>query len=178
MGRYFAFVFLLISLVAAAQGKPQKIAVHFSNPAGLISKARMKFEYRFRPGHSILVTAAGYYAFCPGSQETIEYRHYFPKTTRKEVPFFYAKAGIGHGVFVNFDTWYPNTGPGTYFLAGGGIGQHLLIGKKKHFFIDIAEGLKICPVERTPVKERYGVFFYITGPGSVIDLNAHFGWSF
>ena len=69
-----------------------------------------------------------------------------------------------------------DTGPFTYALTGGEMGYHFNMGKKKVFFMDLAFGLKWCQWLTSDPNGGSTQFFYLTGPGSVIDANFHLGF--
>ena len=56
------------------------------------------------------------------------------------------------------------------------MGYHFNMGKKKVFFMDLAFGLKWCQWLTSDPNGGSTQFFYLTGPGSVIDANFHLGF--
>jgi hypothetical protein len=186
----FAFVLavVLFAIPAHAQhnvtSKPnnspgdKKIGIYFSNPISLLSKGRIKIEWRIDQSDALQLSLAGYYAIFPGSQESLEYRRYFRSPGVKSENFIYGKAGLGYNstfqvnLFSNGPDYDPNN-PGNYYLAGAGVGRHFNFGAKEHFFLDLAAGFKYCGTSGHAAQ-----LFYITGPGSTVDIHFHFGWQF
>ncbi len=150
-----------------------QLVLYQSNPLGLISKERLKLEYRFTSGHSIQVGAAFYYSFCPGTQVFAEYRYYAKHEGQTDF-FYYGKTGYGSAED-NSSRKSNASGVFDYALIGGGLGLHIRMGKKSRFLFDLAGGLKTFKIF-TPTTQFDDLgFFIITGPGSIMDINAHFG---
>lgn len=178
------FVISLLAILCCLQGRAQllepRIAVHFSNPLGYLSKVGIKGEFRINPATALLLNFTQYWGFFPGQQAYVEFRRYF-KTNSFAENFIYGKAGGGystyHPVSISIDginnsnTYYD---PGTYFFGGGGVGRHINLGA---FFIDMNLGLKLTAVTapHPPYNEH---IFFSTGPGAIPDLNFHFGFQF
>ena len=171
---YSVVVIVLLSVITAFKVNAQ-VAIHLSNPLGLLSKARIKIEYRLDTRHALLLSTAGYWGWCPGLQGYAEYRNYHFVTRRTEL-FYYGKLGGGAGV--EFGIAHGDTGPFTYALAGAGMGYHFNMGRSQRFFMDLAFGLKGCQQITVAPEGNDLQFFYISGPGSVVDINFHFGFTF
>lgn len=181
MKRSFVILFslLLLSTHADAQHIVPRFAVYFSNPVSLLSKARIKFEYRITGQHALQFSAASYHGFCPGFQTGFEYRNYrLPAGSRRSENFLYAKVGFGNNDVTNYQDRNSILGLGYYNYAGGGIGRHFTLGREGHFFLDLAAGAKLVMASRGISSIDNGFIFYTTGPGSIVDLNLHFGWQF
>ena len=133
----------------------------------------MKLEYRLDNRNAMLLSMAGYWGLCPGVQGYAEYRNYHFVSRNTEM-FYYGKIGGGTGDEHGLDAG--DTGPFTYALTGGGMGYHFNMGKKKVFFMDLAFGLKWCQWLTSDPNGGSTQFFYLTGPGSVIDANFHLGF--
>lgn len=169
------FLFIFISVVGFSE--TPHIAVHLSNPLGMIQKAGFKLEYR--PAQTgLLVFATQYYGSLPdypGTQLGLEGRRYLmQKEGKRSELFFYWKvlggyqrerAAYGEG-FTNH-AFVP---AGYYYGLGGGIGTHINF---NHFFIEFNGGLKAV-LSTT----KQDLPFYATGPGSIIDLHFNLGFQF
>lgn len=163
---------------ANAQHAVPRFGIYFSNPLSLLSKARIKFEYRFTPRDAFQFSLANYHAFCPGYQAALEYRNYHYRPSQKSERFLYGKLGTGYARVEDYDTRSHSSGPGNYNFIGGGMGRHFNLGREGHFFIDVAAGLKLVVASRAVDDIQNGFIFYTTGPGSFFDLNLHLGWQF
>ena len=169
---YSVLVIVLLSAITAFKVNAQ-VAIHLSNPLGLMSKARIKIEYRLDDRNALLLSTTGYWGLCPGLQGYVEYRNYH-FVSRKTELFYYGKLGGGSGEEFGID--HGDTGPFTYALAGAGMGYHFNMGRSQRFFMDLAFGLKGCAkITATPNGDDFQ-FFYLTGPGSVADVNFHLGF--
>lgn len=151
------------------------MAIYQSNPLGLFTKERIKLVYRADDRNSVLLSLTQYWGLRPGFQICTEYRNYQQNTPKTEF-FYYCKGGWGNGNEEGMAGG--QTGPFKYALAGGGVGLHFNLGASKTFFFDMAGGLKAA----IPLSDHCGnfQFFYVSGPGSVVDINIHFGvqlWS-
>jgi hypothetical protein len=169
---------IIISLCTAqmlhAQNIDRSLAFHFSNPLGIASKFRIKAEYRLDVQNAFLVSYTKYWGNFPGYGAGAEYRSYWQTLTDHE-NYVYVKGGLGNVRYRPFSVikdesfYYP---PGNYFYGGAGIGRHWNF---NHFFIDCNLGAKFTGV--TASEGNYNeVLFYLTGPGSVLDLNFHLGY--
>jgi hypothetical protein len=139
---------------------------------GLGTKLRSRIEYRFNRNNSVLFCHTQHYGqLYHGSQFYLAYNRFFNIAEKRE-NFFYLKAGYGRT--------YHNIG--AYVLIGGGLGERMYLGKKKHFFFQYSAGIKISPVISGEVEINSGTGFrglyYIVGPGAVPELNLGFGYSF
>jgi hypothetical protein len=173
------FSLLFFSAQSGAQQVVPRFAVYFSNPISLLSKARIKFEYRVNRQHAIQFSATNYHGFCPGFQTGFEYRNYrVPGSAVRSENFLYAKAGMGNSDVSDYEYRTNRIALGYYNYVGGGVGRHFTLGRERHFFLDLAGGLKLILASRSAGDINNGFIFYTTGPGSVIDLNLHFGWQF
>ncbi|MES2704763.1 MAG: hypothetical protein V4649_19130 [Bacteroidota bacterium] len=155
--------------------KPRMFAFYLSSPLGLLSKGRVKLEFYATRENSISASVCRYWGLFPGYQATLEYRHYFVPPHRHSENFIYAKGGYGDCEALVGGIFFPTNeqGPGQFAIAGGGVGRHFNFGRRRAFFIDAAAGLKGAFVSQSA-----GQLFYTLGPGSIVDLNFHFGWQF
>ena len=181
-------LFVLLSVLAGTVSRAQYLdphfGIYFTSPLGLLSKGGVKLEYRVNQTNALLLGYTQYWGFFPGYQGNFEYRMYFPARKSKSENFIYAKGGMGFADYTaqtNYkqvndfgDEKKYDLAPGTYVLAGGGIGRHINI---DWFFIELNAGLKFAQVIGAPhvYNER---LFYLTGPGSIVDFNFHFGVQF
>ena len=183
-------LFILASVLSGSLARAQYLDPHFavylSNPLGVLSKAGVKFEYRLNLQNALLLGYDQYWGFFPGYQAAFEYRMYFTDRSRTSSSenFIYGKAGMGFADYTenndhpqlsilgdgrnNYDA------PGTYVFGGGGVGRHFNFGR---FFMDINAGLKFAEVTSPPAVYNEHLF-YLTGPGSLVDINFHFGVQF
>lgn len=169
-------ILFIFSTVVSFSENPH-IAVHLSNPLGLIQKAGIKLEYR-QAQTGLLVFATQYYGALPdypGTQLGIEGRRYLmPKAGKRSDIFFYGKIlggyqqerlAYGEGFFNNMAVV-----AGYYYGLGAGIGTHINF---NHFFIEFNGGFK--GVFSTTKQE---LPFYATGPGSIVDLHFNLGFQY
>ena len=168
------FFTLLSILTVMCHCADAQFALYQSNPLGAISKARLKVEYRFESRHAVLAAGTVYYGYCPGSQLFGEYRYYAKRKGHSEL-FYYGKAGYGSSKETAFNRKSYGTGVFEYALAGGGVGLHVRMGMKQRFLFDLAGGIKSFTILTPTTKFSDLEIFYITGPGSIVDINAHFG---
>lgn len=174
-GLTFIFSFLFIGMLSSQ--KPTYV-IHLSNPIGLLNKVGGKFE--MKTDHmGFLISANKYFDLIvphyPGVQMGLEWRSYSVKSlnTKKET-FYYSKLIGGHQYFrQQSGDGFSNIKevPESYYYGlGVGIGKHYNF---NHFFLEINGGIKgvLSTVKQEPA-------FYITGPGSFIDLHLNFGYQF
>lgn len=180
-------LFVILSCSAArAQYLDPHYAIYLSSPLGLLSKGGVKVEYRLNLQNALLLSYDQYWGIFPGYQGDFEYRMYFTDRSKMSSSenFIYAKAGLGYSGYTannnvsqismlsdgqnNYDA------PGTYVFGGGGVGRHFNF---DWFFIDINAGLKFSQVTNPPAVFNEHLF-YLSGPGSFVDLNLHFGVQF
>ena len=162
-------------ILCTADEASAQFSLFFSSPLGLISKERVKLEYRLNDQNALLLSTAVYWGLCPGVQSYAEYRNYHFVTKKTEM-FFYGKVGGGNGDEHGIDAG--DSGPFSYFLSGGGMGYHFNMGKQQSFFMDLAFGLKYCQLVNVDPNGGNTQLFYITGPGSIVDINLHLGFKF
>ena len=148
--------------------KTPHVALHFSSPLGLISKAGIKLEVRAER-LSLLFLATNYHGIMPGYQFGLEGRWYMAaKKALRAENFYYIKTVGGHQNRVEPGSGFISELPDTYYLgAGAGVGRHINF---NHFFIEFNGGLKATVA---PISDA---FFYITGPGALIDAHFNFGF--
>jgi hypothetical protein len=178
---------LIIANVHAAHAydpygkKHYHIAVHASNPIGLLSKYGGGIE--FRVGRmAVLGNYYKYSAIYPGRQISGELEYYLRSRNRHEF-YIYAKGLTGDASyngnqlsFLGYNTDIA-FGSETYYGGGAGIGRRFNFG---HFFLTLTGGFKYCAFANTiPSVEQhmYNVFYY-TGPGAYADLHLQFGLQF
>jgi len=155
-----------------------RMAIHFSNPVGLISKGGFKLEYRFGIQSAILVDYNRYWGFFPGYKAGLEYHRYYQSFSRHE-DFIYGKAGAGYAEYrpqALYSGWETNYAePGKFLYGGAGVGRRYHFGA---FFLEVNLGLKFAQLVDEPKLEYNKSLFYSVGPGSLIDCNLHFGFQF
>jgi hypothetical protein len=175
---------LAMSVFAGAQSfdssRAPKWAFYQVNPIGLISKERIKVERRLNPTNSVALAYTKFYGISTDNQVFGEYRHYHRGGGKTEF-FVYGKAGFGAGTTSGFETGN-SYGPYQYMLAGGGAGWHISIGRKEHFFFDLALGLKYAGVYQAANDNNEPsdpeTTFRLFGSGSYLDISSCFGWQF
>ena len=184
-------LFVALSVLFCSPTRAQYIdphyAIYLTSPLGLLSKGGAKVEYRLNLQNSLSLSYNQYWGYFPGSQGDLEYRMDFTDRSRMSSSenFIYAKAGLGYAgytassngssqVSILSDGANNYSAPGTYLFGGGGIGRHFNF---DWFFIDINAGLKFAQLTNPPSVYNEHLF-YLTGPGSFVDLNLHFGVQF
>jgi hypothetical protein len=136
------------------------------------TKIRLKFEYRLNENNALVLSGATHYgSINPGVQTYLEYRRYFKPKVDSEL-FVAGKLGAGQSF----------TFGGNYGLIGASFGQKIYLGQRQSFYFLFSEGFKVCPtlkgdIEAEPNSGFRGLF-YAVGPGSFIDVNINFGFSF
>ena len=167
----------LFQIVSVAKQR-STFAVHLSNPLGYFNKAGIKLEYQ-RNRFGFLLGAAKYFDIIvphyPGSQFMAEGRLYQKlDSNQKSRNFFYSKVLAGHLRYRPFTgsgfTAIQEVPESDYWGFGVGVGKKVAI---KNFFFEINTGAKIV---FPSVAQKLA--FYVTGPGSIIDLHFNFGLQF
>jgi hypothetical protein len=183
-------IFVALSILSGTTARAQYLDPHYAiylpNPLGLFSKADIKVEYRLNLQNALLLSYTQYWGFFPGYQGALEYRMYFTDRSRRSSSenFIYGKAGLGFADYAS-DNGYPKisifgdgrtnyNAPGTYVFGGGGVGRHFNF---DWFFLDLNAGLKFAELTTPPAVYNEHLF-YLTGPGSYVDINFHFGIQF
>ena len=171
----YPVVTLYFFLLSFAKPAAAQVTLYQSNPVGLLSKERLLLEVRFAPSHAVMLGHSFYYGYCPGWQSMGVYRYYAKKSGQTEL-FYYAKVGYGNGRENAISLKRDDTAPFDYALAGGGIGFQVSMGKNQRWLFDLSGGLKAFGLFNTTTRRDDFDLFYITGPGSIVDINAHFGF--
>ena len=180
--RLLLCVLILMSVFSSKEAHAQyiadRMAIHFSNPLGLVTKGGFKLEYRFGQQNSALLNYNRYWGFFPGYNGGIEYHRYY-QTWGNFENFIYGKVGLGFAeyrpqpYYSGWETEYVQ--PGKYFYGGAGVGRRYHWGP---FFIELNLGLKAVQLIDKPKGDYNQNLFYSIGPGSLIDFNLHFGFQF
>ena len=181
-----AFIILLFSVSSVfakwdpIKGKPHHFGVMITNPLSAASKIGGLLEVR---GNLSEINAAvtNYMGVYQGMAYRLEYQKYIRTIYRNEY-FWYIRALGGratyHAASVPFgDNSKEVLGEYQYYGAGGGFGRRWNF---NHFFITMNAGLKITllPIDMTDeARDRFRLF-YVTGPGSILDLNFRLGYQF
>jgi hypothetical protein len=165
-------VFLLFNTVLAQNSK---FAIHVFNPLALFQKAGLKLEYRTNK-IGFLVSGIQYYGNWPrypGTQAAFETRFYKDAVANKE-DYLFGKiiGGFQQAVDASGDGFLrrQEVEAGNYYGLGMGVGRRLNF---NHFFFDMHGGLKYT---LSDVKQQNA--FYITGPGSILDVHFMIGLQF
>lgn len=161
-----------------AQYLPPTFAVHITSPWGFVDKSGVKFEYRIYSENALLLSYTDYYGLFPGFQTALEYRIYYPAKGVVE-NIIYTKIGTGFADYKTTSLYTVsstdvNKAPGTYYFGGAGVGKHFNF---SHFFFELTAGLKFSYVVKPPAQYNQQLFYSI-GPGSIPDINLHFGYQF
>ncbi len=175
MKKFSLILFIYLPLLNFAQNERKVDQVenfsrfNFQINTGLYIKIRGQVEFNLNPKNSITLSLSKHYGpLNPGAQAYVQYKRFYPKSELFS-NLFYGKIGYGKSFTYN----------GEFGIFGFGTGQKLNLGKKKIVFIQFTEGIKMCPIIRGDVESEVGSgfrgLFYLTGPGSVIDLNINFG---
>ena len=182
-------LFILLSVLSCkVQGQylDPRFGIYFTSPIGVLSKAGVQGEYRVNLQNALLLSYTQYWGFFPGSQGAFQYRMYFTDRRKESNSenFIYAKVGVGYAGYISRvdykqmsifgDGRNTDAAPGTYLFGGGGVGRHINF---DWFFIEINTGLKFAQVINPPTVYNEHLFF-LSGPGSYVDLNFHFGVQF
>lgn len=164
-------------LIGSAFTQENNFAIHISNPLGMFQKVGVKLE--FRTGRvGFLLTGIKYFGTLPkysGEQGGGEFRLYNKdEEPKKHDKFLYVKLNAGHiDNFEGSGEGFTSIKPipeSNYYAIATGIGKHFNF---NHFFIDINVGLNYA----VP-KVKQDISFYITGPGSFLDLKLNWGFQF
>ena len=170
---------LLMSLLGLANvsGQSTSFAIHVYNPLALFQKAGLKLELKHQR-IGILLTGIQYYGVLPkypGTKGGLEGRYYSKRESpQKHVNFLYGKVLMGYQQHVDAsgDGFFNKAEvlAGNYYGGGIGVGRHFNFGP---WFFDLNTGLKYTysPIERHKS-------FFITGPGSYLDLYFNVGYQF
>ncbi len=188
--KLFIGLFSILSILSCTTARGQYLdphyAIYVTTPISILSKGGIKFEYRINMENALLLSYTQYWGFFPGYQGALEYRKYFPDRLRRRISenFIYGKTGIGFADYLYNNNYQQISiagdgknsyaAPGTYVFAGAGVGRHYSF---DWFFIDVNMGLKFSEVTSPPSVYNEHLF-YLTGPGSYIDLNIHLGVQF
>jgi hypothetical protein len=162
----FTVVLSIFLFVPAVIAKEPKFGTYLSSPLGLLSKGRAKVEYCIDSNNALLASYARYWGTYPGYLAGIEYHRYSP-STKASKNYLLAKAGYG--------ALYWADGKSPIFEAcyfGIGIGRQWNF---SHFFWDLSGGFKATITNGI---RNGNELFYFPGPGSIVDLNLHFGFRF
>jgi len=171
----FTLTLFLILQTATVLGQKPSLAIHVSNPLGFFNKAGIKLEYQ-RNRFGILIGAARYFdnfvPHYPGNQFLLESRWYQSQdSTRNGRGFLYSKLLAGHLRYRPFSgsgfTAIQEVPEADYWGFGFGVGKKFTFGI---FFLELSTGAKIV----FPSAGQKNAF-YVTGPGSVLDLKFNFG---
>ena len=162
-----------------------RIALNLTNPVGLISKGGAALEQR-SGRNSQLVSYTKYWGVYAGTQYGYELQHFLIPGYRSRFYgkprefFLYVKGFVGDASYdskklaVIGDNSKIFIGPNAYAGVVGGFGKRY---NYNHFFISWKLGLKYSLLIDNPPTEDKNLYrlFFATGPGSIVDLNFHFG---
>ncbi|MES2702948.1 MAG: hypothetical protein V4649_09930 [Bacteroidota bacterium] len=147
-------------------------ALHISSPTGLLSKFRLKGEFRFDSTHSILLCYTQYWGIYPSFLTGGEYRWYHLHKRHGD-NYLYCELGGGSSTgYTLFNQDYnPESFVGPTFYGGCGMGRHINF---SHFFLDLNGGIRVTTVSNYP-HDYFGTY-YVFGPGAVVRINLAFGF--
>lgn len=168
---------LFFVIINSTYSQKHKTAIHIYNPIGMFQKAGAKLEYRTNT-IGFLIMGIKYYGSLPkypGTQAGLELRLYSKnEDTKKHENFFYSKFFGGHQDYSAGEgdgfTRKQEVPESDYYGLGAGWGRHFNF---NHFFIDFNTGLKY-----TISNPKQNTAFYLTGPGSYLDLHFNLGYQF
>jgi hypothetical protein len=168
MRNIFLFLFLTICLCVRAQNKD--FTVYINQPIGLATKVRLSIEKDVSKNYSLLLNYTNFYGLVPGGQSYLELRRNYREPNKSDF-FVYSKMGAGN----SFQT---NT---LYGIFGIGLGEKFYFDKGQRFSFVCIQGCKFCPNvigDEDPDTASGGLrgLFFLTGPGSIIDLHFNFGY--
>jgi hypothetical protein len=163
-------------MICTIQAQSNKAAIHLSNPLVLLAKAGLKVEYRTDKTGYLLMGKLYYGGLprYPGEKVEAIVRNYWNLEGSRHENFFYGKLVAGH--LQNYDgsgsgfTRIQNVPESNYYGVGVGVGRHYNFDR---YFFEVIAGLKYV---KPDVSQEAP--FYISGPGSVIDLNFTVGIQF
>lgn len=131
---------------------------------GWLNRARIRFETKY-PNRNALNHAFTFFygKMNLGPVYHFEYRRY----NKESSLFFYSKIGAG----ATFSK-YQNV---TFAVGGIGFGQRNSAVNKR-FFIEFTQGIQVPYLIKGKIDFEVPPFFYLTGPGSIINLNINLVW--
>jgi len=166
---------LVILFLNLSWAQKHSFSIHLSNPIALFQKAGIKLEYKTSK-IGLLLAGTQYYGNLPrypGTQLGVETRFYRNATEKRE-DYIYGKilGGYQQAVAASGDGFFrrEKVDAGNYYGAGIGLGRRYHF---NHLFLDLQGGLKYTQSD-VPQADA----FYITGPGSFLDLHLNFGFQF
>jgi len=188
MLKKYCFALLLILYSCHSYGqyiRKYSIAVTVTNPLSATFKYGGGLEYRFRNFAYVMSYNKYYKSLYPGSEIDFDMRLYLRKRwmySRSHWSFqnfLYLRGIAGSAGFDGPNlTVLGYTNPAirdeTDYLAGAmGIGRRY---SKNIFFFTVRAGVRITALPDLPSEDKdlYRLF-YVTGPGSVLELNFQFG---
>lgn len=176
--KLFLCVFMVMAVCcASAQDGDRRMAIYFNNPLSLVSKFRIKVEYRLDVQKSVLVNYTLHWGIFPGYSAGAEYRSYW-ETLGMNENYIYGRGGLGNVGYrrvplINNQSDF--AAPGNFFFGGAGVGRHWNM--KGHLVLDASIGAKFTGVP-TPEGDYNELLFYMTGPGAALEANFIFGFQF
>lgn len=167
MRHLIKLLLLILFTLPTLQTKAQS-AVYINQPFGMLSKIRLTYERRLDSNYSLLVNYTNFYGLVPGNQGFVELRRYNTKHTKDFNFFSYLRGGIGNS----------NETKGSYSIIGLGVGERITLSKR--IFLSCRQGVKYVHGDGNydTAPNPFKGFFYVFGPGAVIDLNFDIGYSF
>jgi len=146
--------------------------LYINQPIGFATKARLTFENRFTEKSSLAINYTIFYGMYPGQHAYLEYRRYFTYSEGMELAV-YLKVGGGH----SFHT------AGSYGFGGIGIGEKIYLNSNKRLSLYCFQGIKpplTFKINKDLENSNGGLdgLFYLSGPGSLIDIKFNLGYRF
>ncbi len=177
----FLCSFSIVRAYDPIKGKPYHGAIHIANPLSAMSKFGGMAEVRIGLS-SFNFGIQQYIGVYQGSQYRFEYQKYIRTPWRNEY-YWYLRTLGGNALYdaKQLETFGDKSkgqaGPVDYYAGGAGFGRRFNF---KHLFITMSAGLKYTMLPDNFRDENKELFrlFYVTGPGSIIDLNFRFGYQF
>jgi hypothetical protein len=177
----FLSSFQFASAFDPIKGAANHMSIQITNPLSGASKAGGMLEIRLTQS-SFNLGYTQYLGVYAGKQYRFEYQKYIKTRLRNEY-YWYLKAGGGTAQYdaSKLEMLGNKTkaiiGPVDYYYAGAGVGRRFNL---NHFVICLNAGLKYSKLPPDFSEENWQEYrlFYATGPGSILDLNAKFGYQF
>lgn len=166
--RYLIKLSLLVLFTPTTLQTNAQSAIYINQPLGMLSKIRLTYETSIDSNYSLLINYTNFYGLVDGHQGLIELRKYNIKHTKNLNFFKYLRGGVGKSTGTE----------GLYGIIGLGVGERITFGKR--VFLACRQGVKYIQGNGNydTAPNPFKGFFYISGPGAVVDLNFDIGYTF
>jgi len=183
--------FLVVSLYSFAQNEFEKENIFSFAPGGFVNKIRLKFEQAYTKSASFGSHINIYYLLYKGVMIEPFYRYYFSATAPVGI---YAQLKASAGFFMSKidytyeDNFFSDTKEVRHIFPayGGGMAAGYQWQTTKSKLIDVYVGYRIIPflaptyknIDGFTYNTSYGILWYITGPGSILNCHVGLGYYF